>query len=248
MARAHALARGGRGDDRRRRRVGRGRPPAGRRRRRRSRASCRSSSGSSPSSTSSSPSTRTSRAVAEAAVAAGAAIVNDVSGAARPGARRRLRAHRRRARDHAHARAAQGHAARPGRLRRRRAPTCGSFLAERMAAALARAGWGRSRSCSTRGRTSPRRPRRPSRCCAASTSCTRSGRPLLLAVSRKDFLGAITGPRAARARRGDARRRRLGGRRGRAPRARARRGRRRRLPRGPGRPPRRAGARARPRG
>ena len=31
------------------------------------------------------------------------------------------------------------------------------------------------------------------RCCAASASCARSGRPLLLAVSRKYFVGAITG-------------------------------------------------------
>ena len=87
---------------------------------------------------------------------------------------------------------AQGHAARPGRLRRRRARR-----ARRSSPSAwpprSRPGWGRSRSCSIPGPTSPRRRPRPSPCCAASTSCTRSGRPLLLAVSRKDFLGAITG-------------------------------------------------------
>ena len=58
-------------------------------------------------------------AVAEAAIAAGAAIINDVSGLrdARPG--RGVRARRRRAGAHAHPRGAEGHAARPRDLRRR---------------------------------------------------------------------------------------------------------------------------------
>ena len=38
-----------------------------------------------------------------------------------------------------------------------------------------------------------RRRRRRSRCCGASTPLHALGRPLLLAVSRKDFIGAITG-------------------------------------------------------
>ena len=55
-------------------------------------------------------------AVARAAIAAGAAIVNDVSGLRDPGARRRLRADRRRAGADAHARRAEAEAARPGAL------------------------------------------------------------------------------------------------------------------------------------
>ena len=70
------------------------------------------------------------------------------------------------------------------------------------------------------------------------------GRPLLLPLSRKDFLGAITGRPAAPARRGDARRGRLRGRRGRPSAARARRRRDRRLPRRARGPARRARARA----
>ena len=57
------------------------------------------------------------------------------------------------------------------------------------------------------------------------------GRPLLLAVSRKDFLGAITGREPARSRGGDAGRGRLGGGRRRARGPGARRARRGRLPR-----------------
>ena len=41
--------------------------------------------------------------------------------------------------------------------------------------------------------TSPRRLGRRSRCCERSAGCATLGRPLLLAVSRKDFVGAITG-------------------------------------------------------
>ena len=67
------------------------------------------------------------------------------------------------------------------------------FLRERMEVARGARAWRRSRSCSTRGRTSPRRRRRRSRCCGGSTLLAALGRPLLLAVSRKDFLGAITG-------------------------------------------------------
>ena len=70
-------------------------------------------------------------------------------------------------------------------------------------------------------------PRADDRAAApARTSCTSSGRPLLLAVSRKDFVGALTGAPPARAAgrhagRGRARR---GARRARAARARRRRG------------------------
>ena len=222
MARAHALAAAGAaiidvgGES------AVGRPPAGRRWRRRSRASCRSWSGSPPSSTSSSPSTRTSRPWRRPPW---------------PPARRWSTT--------SPARRDPGIAAVCARtgaglvIMHTRVPPKGTlldpdaygdvvadvreFLADAHGAPRWRRGWGRSRSCSTRGRTSPRRPPRPSPCCAASTSCTRSGRPLLLAVSRKDFLGADHRPRAARARGGDARRRRLGGGRRRAPRPRPRR-------------------------
>ena len=43
------------------------------------------------------------------------------------------------------------------------------------------------------GPTSPRRRPRPSPCCGGSATLHALGRPLLLAVSRKDFVGAITG-------------------------------------------------------
>ena len=67
------------------------------------------------------------------------------------------------------------------------------FLAERIAVAEAAGRAPGAAAARSRARTSPRRRRRRSRCCAGSTCCTSSGRPLLLAVSRKDFLGAITG-------------------------------------------------------
>ena len=129
-------------------------------------------------------------AVAEAAVAAGAAMVNDVSGL-RDLRSRTVRAHGRRAGGHAHPGRAQGHAARPGRLRGRGGDVRG-LPAERMQAAAA-AGVGDEQILLDPGPTSRRRPPRRSRCCARSTGCTRSAGRCSCAVSRKDFLGAITG-------------------------------------------------------
>ena len=59
----------------------------------------------------------------------------------------------------------------------------------------------RSRSCSTRGRTSPRRRRRPSRCCARLDELHALGRPLLLRRLAQGLRRRDHGPRAARARR-----------------------------------------------
>ena len=180
--------------------------------------------------------------VAEAAVAAGAAMVNDVSGLRDPGSPRCARAAGRGARGHAHARGAQGHAARPGRLRRRRRPTCGSSCAERMALARER-GVAEEQLVLDPGPDFAKTPAQTVAVLRALDALHALGRPLLLAVSRKDFLGAITGrgPRergaATLAALGRGRRRR------RAPPARARRGRGGRLPRGAGRAARRAGAR-----
>ena len=130
--------------------------------------------------------------VAEAAIAAGASIVNDVSGLRDPRLAEVCARGGARARAHAHARGAQGDAARPGAYDDVVADVV-AFLRERIALARVGRAVRRSRSCSTPGRTSPRRRRRPWRCCGGWTRCARSGRPLLLAVSRKDFLGAITG-------------------------------------------------------
>ena len=131
--------------------------------------------------------------VAEAAIEAGAGMINDVSGlrdpalaevCARTGAALVLM----------HTRVAP-----KGTLLSTRTPT--TDVVADVVGVPARADGGRargaasrrSRSCSTRGRTSPRRRPRRSRCCGGSTRCAALGRPLLLAVSRKDFIGAITG-------------------------------------------------------
>ena len=112
--------------------------------------------------------------VAEAAVAAGAGMVNDVSGlrderladvCARTGAA--LIAD-------AHARGAEGDAAGAGRVRRRGRRRRGVPDASAWRSRWRRA-WGRSRSCSIPARTSPRRRRRRSRCCGGSTRWRRSG-------------------------------------------------------------------------
>ena len=96
---------------------------------------------------------------------------------------------------HAHARGAEGDAARSRTPTTTWSPTSWRFLRERMDGRGGARASRRSRSCSTRARTSPRRRRRRSRCCGALDALRALGRPLLLAVSRKDFLGAITGRR-----------------------------------------------------
>ena len=119
VARARRAGRRGRADRRRRRRVGVRRPPAGPRRRggRAGRAGDRADRGRLDvlvSVDTYKPE------VAEAAIAAGAQIVNDVSGLRDPALAERLRGDRRGPRADAHARGAEGHAARPRLLRRRR--------------------------------------------------------------------------------------------------------------------------------
>ena len=140
--------------------------------------------------------------VAEAAIAAGAGIVNDVSGlrdpaladvCARTGAALVLM----------HTRVApKGTLLDPGAYDDVVADVAASCRADG-GRALARGGRA-SRSCSTPGPTSPRRRRRRSRCCARLGALRALGRPVLLAVSRKDFLGAITGRGPRRAGRRDA--------------------------------------------
>ena len=134
--------------------------------------------------------------VAEAAIAAGAGMVNDVSGLRDP-ALADVCARTGAALVVMHTRVdAEGDAARSRHLRRRGR---GRRRLPRRAGrgrALARGG-GVADRARPRARTSPRRRRRRSRCCAGSTPCCALGHPVLLAVSRKDFLGAITG-RAAR--------------------------------------------------
>ena len=122
-------------------------------------------------------------------------------GPARPGARGALRAHRRR-RWWSCTRASRRRARCSTRTPTTTSwPTCATSSRERMRARRGGRRAGRSRSCSTPAPTSPRRPRRRSRCCARLDVLHALGRPLLLPVSRKDFLGAITGRAAARARR-----------------------------------------------
>ena len=183
-------------------------------------------------------------AVAAAAVAAGAAIVNDVSGLRDP-ALAEVCADTGAALVIMHTRVApKGTLLDPGRYEDVVADVVG-FLRERMESRVA-AAWPRSRSCSTPARTSPRRRRRRWPCCGGSTRVMALGRPVLLAVSRKDFVGAITGRGAARAAaRGRWPPSAHGHRRRRAHRARPRRRRGARLPGRPGRAARRARARAR---
>ena len=166
-----------------------GRPPVAASRRR-SRASCRSSSASPASSARSSRSTPTSPRVAEAALAAGARDRQRRLRPARPALADAVRAHRRGARDHAHARGAQA-----ARCSTRRATTTScadvrDFLAERMAVArAARRGAGADRARPGAGlrqdagadgrRAAPaRRPARAraARCCSRSRARTSSAR------------------------------------------------------------------------
>ena len=112
-------------------------------------------------------------AVAEAAIAAGAVLVNDVSGlrdtaladvCARTGAGLVIM----------HTRVApKGTLLDPGHYDDVVADVTG-FLHERMAVAIAH-GVDPSSCCSTRAPTSPRRRRRPSPCCGSSTASWRSG-------------------------------------------------------------------------
>ena len=113
-------------------------------------------------------------AVAEAAIARGRRDGQRRLGPARSRARGRCARDRRGARAHAHARGAEGHAARPGRYDDVVADVDG-VPARADGRRARRAGWRRSRSCSTRARTSPRRPPRRWPSCARLDVCSRSG-------------------------------------------------------------------------
>ena len=135
-------------------------------------------------------------AVAEAAIAAGAAIVNDVSGlrdpalaavCARTGAALVLM----------HTRAAPKQTLLTPSSTTTSSPTSSAFLRERMEAARARGHARRAAHRSTPAPTSPRRPAQTVAVLARLEALHALGRPLLLAVSRKDFVGALTAARRA---------------------------------------------------
>ena len=168
-------------------------------------------------------------AVAEAALDAGAAIVNDVTALRGDPEIGPLCAEReRRPGPDAHAGDAADDAGRPPLRRRRRRRQGLPRRAARGGASPP--GSPRSGSGSTPGSASARRSSTTSSCCAGSASCATLGRPLVVGTSRKSFIGKIDGSGGGRAAR---RHDRLLG-------ARRRRGRRR-----PPRPRRRRGARRR---
>ena len=185
-------------------------------------------------------------AVAEAAVRAGAAIVNDVSGLRDPALADGLRGVRRGAGDHAHARGAEGHAARPRPLRRRgrRRDRVPARADGRVALA---AGVGEEQILLDPGPDFAKTPAQTVAVLRRLDAVLALGRPVLLAVSRKDFVGALTGrgPRERGA--GTLAALAHGRRRRRARAARPRRRRGGRLPRRPRGPARRPRARARTR-
>ena len=131
-------------------------------------------------------------AVAEAAIAAGAVLVNDVSGLRDP-ALADLCARTGAGLVVMHTRVApKGTLLDPGHyddvVGRRDAASCTSGWRSRSRAASTP-----SSCCSTPGPTSPRRRPRPSPCCGGSTTCSPSAGRVLLAISNKDFVGALTG-------------------------------------------------------
>ena len=130
--------------------------------------------------------------VAEAAIAAGAGMVNDVSGLRDPALADDLRAHRRGAGDHAHARGAEGDAART-----RRAMTTWSRTSSGSspsASTVARShGVGEWQIVLDPGPDFAKTPAQTVAVLRRLDAVRALGHPVLLAVSRKDFLGAITG-------------------------------------------------------
>ena len=180
--------------------------------------------------------------MAAAAVAAGAAIVNDVSGlrdegvadvCARTGAALVI----------THTRVEpKGTLLDPDRYADVVADVC-EFLAERMAAAIA-LGVAEEQILLDPGPDFAKTPAQTVAVLRRLDAVVALGRPVLLAVSRKDFVGALTGRAAARAGGRHAGGARARGRRGGARAAHARRRGGRRLPRRARRAARRAGARA----
>ena len=130
--------------------------------------------------------------MAEAAIAAGACIVNDVSGLRDP-ALADVCAATGAALVLMHTRAAPKQRLQDPALYDDVFADVARSSRERMEVARDARRARRADPARSRARTSPRRPRRRSPCCAASSELHALGRPLLLAVSRKDFVGALTG-------------------------------------------------------
>ena len=139
--------------------------------------------------------------VAEAAIAAGAAIVNDVSGLRDPALAVVVRTDRRGAGADAHGGGAQGHAARSRDLRRTSSPTssrsCASGSRSRVSA-----GVGEEQLILDPGPDFAKTPAQTVAILRRLDALRGFGRPILLAASRKDFVGAITGRAPASAIRG----------------------------------------------
>ena len=167
-------------------------------------------------------------AVAEAALDAGAAMINDTSGLADLRLAELCAQHRGGARRHAHAGGAEAGALR--RLRRRRRRRRGRVPARALRRRAARPASPTSSSSSIPGPDFAKTPAETVAVLRAIDRVAALGRPLLLAVSRKYFVGAITGRPPARPAGRDARRRRVGGGRRRGHRAGPRRRRDGRLP------------------
>ena len=130
-------------------------------------------------------------AVAAAAIAAGAVIVNDVSGLRDPELADVCAAHRRGARRDAHRGRAEAAPPGPGPLRRRGRGGHG--------VPVGRLELARSRGVADRqlivdpGPDFAKTPAQTIELLRAAGRLHEFGRPLLLAVSRKDFVGALTG-------------------------------------------------------
>ena len=129
-------------------------------------------------------------AVARAAIAAGACDRQRRERPARPRAGRRVRGDRRRAGGHAHDRAAEERLPRPG-LDGRIVGDVERFLAERIELAMSR-GVAFEQMMVDPGPDFSKTPAQTVAVLRALPALHALGRPILLAVSRKDFVGALT--------------------------------------------------------
>ncbi len=129
--------------------------------------------------------------VAEAAIAAGAVLVNDVSGLRDARMADLCAPHRRRARADAHARAPKGTLLEPGRYDDVVADVAG-FLRERIDTAVEH-GVAPEQLMLDPGPDFAKTPAQTLAVLRALGELHELGRPLLLAVSNKDFVGALTG-------------------------------------------------------
>ena len=130
--------------------------------------------------------------VAAAAIEAGAAIVNDVSGLRDPRLAEVCARDRGRARADAHGGGAQGHAARSGDLRGRRGRGAWRSCASGWTSACA-AGVDAEQLVLDPGPDFAKTPAQTVAILRRLDAIAALGRPILLAASRKDFVGAITG-------------------------------------------------------